>query len=140
VVTVYYYSPMPIFLIKRGFATREAGPTRITQVPIALRDGRSFFAKIHGFFETSKTVVAHPAAFRQVIILDVLGFSPCDNFLNAEYYGDNAVALGFWDVRHHHLYVPLSQSRPIIWCHAIMKQKPHNKQDTNVVELFKFSP
>ncbi len=70
-------------------------------------------------------------------INNVFGFGSKDGYLDVQYIGPNAVALGYYLSKTDTVSVPLFNRFPLVWCDLPIAENTNNTaQNSNVVDLF----
>lgn len=129
---------MPTLLIRHGYGTRMVSENRTEKVPIARKNNEQHYARFAGFIQqTSSVVYSRLSGTTQVKINNVFGFSETDGYLDVQYVGNYAVALGYFFAGTNTVIVPLIDGFPLIWCDLKVTDRADNLPNkNNVFNLF----
>lgn len=129
---------MPTLLIRHGYATKLVSENRNEKVPIARKNNEQHYAKFGGFVQqTDSLVYSRLSGTIPVKINSVFGFSETDGYLNVQYVGDFAVALGYYAAGTNTVIVPLFVGFPLVWCDLQKTDNANNlTKNSNVINLF----
>ena len=130
---------MATLIIRHGYRTKMISERHTEKIPIAKRNGELHFAKFGGFIQQSDSLVwSVLAGLSRVKVITVFGFSQTDGYLDVQYFGYNAIALGYYSKSDDTVSMPLFDGFPLVWCELRIADSADNL--TNNHNVFSLLP